>query len=367
MTEWLTTKQAAQRLYVHPDTLRKRLAAGTLTMIRCERTPGGHRRFHGGDVDRAAHGQPLPAPATPNEISIDPEIATQVLRVIDEDIWQRYGTKILRKSHTADLIMSSITVLIPSLLFMVAYAQHKNAALAAIGLVGVLAWPLSWRRIFARDRVQSTASILLVRRLLEAQVKQNDHHSKSELAQARSFLHSRHALLSALDVDAADMETVESRMAQLEAQLFGRCLPRAELLSARGQRQLITAQTAILSLGCAMSAALAALSALADERAVGLAAVGAIGALGFVLLATGNVVMYRRDIEHHMTAQGLIRVMRIHHWDHDADALDLEDTAQRWEALTERRGELLMDVRRTDQIKQASRLISQAGRLRIIV
>jgi len=46
---WLTVRQAAKRLGVHPATLRRWANQG---MLRAMRTPGGHRRFAAEDIER---------------------------------------------------------------------------------------------------------------------------------------------------------------------------------------------------------------------------------------------------------------------------------------------------------------------------
>lgn len=49
--EWLTLSEAAQRLSVHPTTLRRWADKGDMP---CMLTPGGHRRFLAADVDQFA-------------------------------------------------------------------------------------------------------------------------------------------------------------------------------------------------------------------------------------------------------------------------------------------------------------------------
>ena len=49
--EWLSLQDASERLHLHPDTLRQWADRGR---IRTFRTPGGHRRFHAGDVEALA-------------------------------------------------------------------------------------------------------------------------------------------------------------------------------------------------------------------------------------------------------------------------------------------------------------------------
>lgn len=49
--EWLTLNQAAQRLGVHPTTLRRWADSGEIPVLL---TPGGHRRFSTADLDRFA-------------------------------------------------------------------------------------------------------------------------------------------------------------------------------------------------------------------------------------------------------------------------------------------------------------------------
>jgi type IV secretion system protein VirD4 len=61
MTEWLTTKQTAQRLHVHPETLRQRTRKGQLAGVRIETTPGGHRRYAADDIEAYIAGTLEPA------------------------------------------------------------------------------------------------------------------------------------------------------------------------------------------------------------------------------------------------------------------------------------------------------------------
>lgn len=51
---WLTTAQAAKLLHVHPDTLRKRAASGSLPGVRIETTPGRHRKYLASDIEALA-------------------------------------------------------------------------------------------------------------------------------------------------------------------------------------------------------------------------------------------------------------------------------------------------------------------------
>lgn len=51
MENWLTLKQAAEQLNVHPTTLRRWAESGDILYMR---TPGGHRRFSDRDVQRFA-------------------------------------------------------------------------------------------------------------------------------------------------------------------------------------------------------------------------------------------------------------------------------------------------------------------------
>lgn len=55
--QWLTTSQAAKRLHIHPETLRKQLRGGQLDNVRIERTAGGHRRFWAQDIEAIASGE----------------------------------------------------------------------------------------------------------------------------------------------------------------------------------------------------------------------------------------------------------------------------------------------------------------------
>jgi cellulose synthase/poly-beta-1,6-N-acetylglucosamine synthase-like glycosyltransferase len=55
-TDWLTGKEAARRLHVHPETLRQMHARGDLGDVRVETTPRGHRRYLASDIDRRAAG-----------------------------------------------------------------------------------------------------------------------------------------------------------------------------------------------------------------------------------------------------------------------------------------------------------------------
>lgn len=51
MDEYITPAEAAQRLHVDPSTLRKWHRQGRLESVRVQRTAGGQRRWHGGDID----------------------------------------------------------------------------------------------------------------------------------------------------------------------------------------------------------------------------------------------------------------------------------------------------------------------------
>ncbi len=54
MSDWITTKQAAGILHVHPETLRRQLKDGKLEGMRISKTEGGHMRLNETDVWRLA-------------------------------------------------------------------------------------------------------------------------------------------------------------------------------------------------------------------------------------------------------------------------------------------------------------------------
>lgn len=59
MRNWISLKEAAKRLDVHPTTLRRWADAGQITVTV---TPGGHRRFDPTDVDNFARSQRVRRP-----------------------------------------------------------------------------------------------------------------------------------------------------------------------------------------------------------------------------------------------------------------------------------------------------------------
>src|SRR5688500_2538014 len=57
--EWCTLSEASKVLGVHPATVRQWSDEGKLASFR---TPGGHRRFSRGDIERLVHVSPVRGP-----------------------------------------------------------------------------------------------------------------------------------------------------------------------------------------------------------------------------------------------------------------------------------------------------------------
>lgn len=86
MSDWISTKQAADILHVHPETLRRQVKDHKLGSIRIQPTPGGHMRLHEADVLRhalALRTEMMPVVSAPQPDAVAPVSVARPIRLRD--------------------------------------------------------------------------------------------------------------------------------------------------------------------------------------------------------------------------------------------------------------------------------------------
>lgn len=145
--QWLSTTEAARLLHVHPDTLRKRAAAGNLGDVEIDLTPGGHRRYRADHIRSLAQRGWDSALSPAIAVSTSPAADSMIPRPQQPlPVWP-----LMLKSGIASMVLCA------PLVFMAYYndammqplqdmrtllAVPSFAALIALS-VAVIAWPTS--------------------------------------------------------------------------------------------------------------------------------------------------------------------------------------------------------------------------------
>lgn len=146
---YLTTQEAARRLHVHPDTLRRRAAAGKLVEIAFTTTAGGQRRYLESDVDALAkRGWHTQAQANPEEV--------QELVVGERDVWTgSYGQLVEDFNQFKTGVIGIMAALVPMMLKS-ALPTMMNMPLRLLSLA-ILAGAVAWMIYYGQRMVRNPA------------------------------------------------------------------------------------------------------------------------------------------------------------------------------------------------------------------